>query len=206
MPPAAPDFGPEIENYASYQGRRDCDPTAKPGPIGFCDLVLRAYPGTTDLGVGRACGGGRTEHTEGRAWDWGVDVETRGHLAADLLGWLLATDRHGNPHALARRFGITRIIWNGRIWESYRARVGWTPFSGPNPHTDHVHFGFGWAGARRETTWWTHPAVLQAQWAADPGVADLGPPDLGPAAPGAAGPGAVACAARSRCPVRPSGV
>ncbi|MGW1280062.1 hypothetical protein ACWD4V_24335 [Streptomyces tsukubensis] len=156
MPPTTPDFGPEIDDYAPYEGQGRCDPAAKPGVAEFKDLVLAAYPGTTNMGIGRECGsGGRSEHKEGRAWDWGVSLHGQAHLADEMIGWLLGTDRHGNPHALARRLGIMYIIWNRRIWEAYRADRGWTAYTGPNPHTDHVHFSFGWAGARRETTWWT---------------------------------------------------
>ncbi|MEU3254775.1 hypothetical protein [Streptomyces sp. NPDC006997] len=160
MPPTAPDFGPHIDPYAPYEGQQGCDPTAKPGLLAFRDLVLAAYPDTRSLGIGRSCDApGVSEHKEGRAWDWGVDVHTQEHVADDLLNWLLATDRHGNPHALARRFGIMYMIWNRRIWESYRAQAGWTPYTGRSPHTDHVHFSFGWAGARKETTWWTEPGL-----------------------------------------------
>ncbi|GAA4813415.1 hypothetical protein [Streptomyces ziwulingensis] len=160
MPPTAPEFGPGIDPYAAYEPQRICDPAAKPGVLGFRDLLLAAYPGTTSLGISRACTApGVSEHKEGRALDWGVNVNGQGHLAADLLDWLLATDRHGNPHALARRFGIMYMIWNRRIWEAYRADRGWTPYTGSSPHTDHVHFSFSWAGARKETTWWTGSTV-----------------------------------------------
>ncbi|MEU3597441.1 hypothetical protein ABZ714_01695 [Streptomyces sp. NPDC006798] len=156
MPPTTPDFGPEIDDYAAYQGQRTCDPAAKPGVAEFKDLVLATYPSTTNMGISRACGsGGQSEHKEGRAWDWGVSAATQAGIANEVLDWLLATDRHGNRHALARRLGIMYIIWNRRIWEAYRADRGWTAYSGPNPHTDHVHLSFGWPGARKETTWWT---------------------------------------------------
>ncbi|MGW1714425.1 hypothetical protein [Streptomyces sp. NPDC002156] len=161
MPPTTPDFGPRIDDYARYEGQRGCDPAAKPGLLAFRDLVLAAYPGTRSLGIGRECGKpGVSEHKEGRAWDWGVDAHTQGHIADDLIDWLLATDRHGNPHALARRFGIMYIIWNRRVWQAYRAGAGWTPYTGTSPHTDHVHFSFGWAGARKETSWWTGPGPV----------------------------------------------
>ncbi|XVQ14224.1 hypothetical protein ACQP1W_17270 [Spirillospora sp. CA-255316] len=159
MPPTTPDFGPDIDPYAAYEPQRDCDPAAKPGVVAFRDLLLATYPGTTSMGISRACSApGNSEHKEGRALDWGVNVNGQAHIAADLLDWLLATDRHGNRHALARRFGIMYMIWNRRIWEAYRADRGWTPYTGRSPHTDHVHFSFNWAGARQETTWWKAPS------------------------------------------------
>lgn len=158
--PPAPDFGPAVDPYASNVPQSTCDTSPKPGTVDFMNLVLRAYPGTGDLGISRPCAaGGVSEHKEGRAWDWAVDVNTQAHLANDLLNWLLATDRHGNPHALARRFGIQYIIWNRRIWGAYAADQGWRPYTGDNPHTDHVHFTFSWAGANRATSWWSAPEV-----------------------------------------------
>ncbi|QGV77334.1 hypothetical protein [Streptomyces ficellus] len=159
MAPTTPDFGPQIDDYAPSQPARVCDPQAKPGLLAFRDLVLASYPGTRSMGISRECGKTvDSEHKEGRAWDWGVDLHTQGHIASDLIDWLLATDRHGNPHALVRRFGIMYIIWNRRIWESYRPNAGWTPYTGVSPHTDHVHFSFSWAGARKQTSWWQTPA------------------------------------------------
>src|SRR5690606_27588059 len=74
-----------------------CSPSPKPGTEGFHDLVLRTYPGTGDFGISRDCArGGRSEHKEGRAWDWGVDAydpEQKEH-AAEVIGWLLATDEY----------------------------------------------------------------------------------------------------------------
>ncbi|MFL1900586.1 hypothetical protein OG288_16310 [Streptomyces tauricus] len=155
MPPTTPDFGPLIDDYAPHEGQRGCDPAPKPGLLAFRDLVLGAYPATRSLGIGRECGRqGVSEHKEGRAWDWGI-ADGQAALAEELIGWLLATDRHGNRHALVRRLGIMYMIWNRRIWQAARADAGWTPYTGDSPHTDHVHFSFGWAGARRETTWWT---------------------------------------------------
>ncbi|MFF5365494.1 hypothetical protein ACFY4I_39945, partial [Streptomyces scabiei] len=158
MPPTSPDFGPDIDPYAASDPQRGCDPAAKQGVLAFRDLLLATYLGTTSLGISRECGApGDSEHKEGRALDWGVNVNGQAHIAADLLDWLLATDRHGNTHALARRFGIMYMIWNRRIWEAYRADRGWTPYTGRSPHTNHVHFSFSWAGARKETTWWSRP-------------------------------------------------
>jgi hypothetical protein len=55
---------------------------------------------------------------------------------------------------MARRLGVMYIIHNRRIWGSYRAGEGWRPYVGANPHTDHVHFSFSWAGARKQTSYW----------------------------------------------------
>lgn len=153
--PDVPDFSAPPDPYASYVGQSTCDPTPKPGVLDFQALVLEAYPDTGDLGISRDCGiGGTSEHKEGRAWDWAVDVNSQSEIADELLNWLLE-ERDGEPHALLRRFGIMYMIWNRQIWKAYEASAGWQAYTGSNPHTDHVHLSFSWEGARQETTWWT---------------------------------------------------
>jgi hypothetical protein len=152
-------FGPIIDRYQSYVPQRTCSPTEKPGVVDFRHILLTTYTGSRNLGIIRGCSvGGTSEHKEGRAWDWGVraSVPREAQYARDLLNWLLTRDPHGNANARFRRFGVMYIIWNRQIWAGYRASQGWRSYSGSNPHTDHVHFSFGWPGARRETTWW-HP-------------------------------------------------
>jgi hypothetical protein len=155
--PVTPNFGRAIDGYAKYAGQTSCNLAAKPGVVGFQKMILKTYPGTRNLGIARACrAGGRSEHKEARAWDWGVNVRNRSEAAkaTAMLNWLLATDRHGNRHALARRFGIMYIIWNRKMWRAYAPSKGWQRYTGPNPHVDHVHISFGWPGARKQTSWW----------------------------------------------------
>jgi hypothetical protein len=75
--------------------------------------------------------------------------------ASALLDWLLEKDARGKKYGNARRLGIMYIIWNRRIWSSEQAKDGWRPYAGANPHTNHVHFSFSWAGAMRRTSFWT---------------------------------------------------
>lgn len=152
--PTTPTFGASVDKLASYVGQSTCDPTAKPGVKAFRDLILKTYPCTASYGITRACSsGGKSEHKEGRAWDWKLSYP---HPAADsVIKWLLATDKHGNKYAMARRVGLMYMIWNRRIWSAYRAEQGWRTYTGSNPHTDHIHFSFSWAGARKQTSFWT---------------------------------------------------
>jgi hypothetical protein len=125
--------------------------------VGFQAIVLAAYPGTPSYGISRDCSiGGRSEHKEGRAWDWGVAVSDPAQDAAarQVFDWLFRADARGRRFAMARRLGVMYIIYNRRIWGSYRARKGWRPYVGANPHTDHVHFSFSWEGARKQTSYW----------------------------------------------------
>jgi hypothetical protein len=154
--------GPSIEGYAAYEGQSTCDPTAKPGTVALRNLLLARYPMSKSLGITRACAsGGKSEHKEGRALDWGVNVNNAAQKAAaeDFIADLLATDQYGHAHALVRRMGIMYIIWNGRIWSAYQAGAGWRTYTGSSPHTDHVHLSLSWAGARAETSFWSGTVV-----------------------------------------------
>ena len=151
--PLAPGFNRTIDGYATYVGQTTCDNKEKPGVAAFRAFVNQTYPCTGNLGVSRACNlGGKSEHKEGRAWDWAVNAT---HPSAQALtDWLLATDEYGNRHAMARRLGIMYMVWNRKIWRSYQASKGWQRYTGANPHTDHIHFSFSWAAARKRSTFW----------------------------------------------------
>lgn len=150
------DLGP-IDDYAPFQPQRLCHSLPKPGAVALAKLLLDAYPNTTSYGISRACDAGpRSEHKEGRAFDWGADAHDSRDAAAveELLQRLLATDQDGNEHALARRIGVMYIIWDEHIWSSFRADDGWRPYSGPSAHTDHVHISLSWDGALGHTSLW----------------------------------------------------
>jgi hypothetical protein len=154
--------GPDIEGYARYEGQSTCDPVAKPGTLAMRNLLLARYPSTGSAGISRDCAiGGRSEHKEGRAFDWAANVSNAGQRAAveAFINDLLATDRYGHKHAMARRMGIMYVIWNRQIWAAYAADAGWQPYTGASPHTDHVHISLSWAGARAQTSFWSGTVV-----------------------------------------------
>lgn len=158
--PITPEFGPEIDDYATYDGQAACDPIAKPGVEGVRDLLDQTY-GKHSSGIDRGCEiGGKSEHKEGRALDYMLDsAKPREKAAADdFLAWLLATDQHGNKHANARRLGVMYIIFNHLTWKSSQPDAGWQPRAcdgTPNDcHTNHIHLSFSWNGALKRTSWW----------------------------------------------------
>lgn len=145
-----------IERYGSYQAQVSCNPTTMAGVAKLRSLFMSTYGGR-DLGVVRSCSvGGLSEHKEGRAWDWGINFNnaTETAQATKALDWLLATV-DGEPHARARRVGIMYIIKNRQIWRAYNPSIGWQKYTGPNPHTDHVHFSFTWNGGSGAVSQWT---------------------------------------------------
>jgi hypothetical protein len=106
-------------------------------------------------------------HAEGRAVDWHLDVrDPRDRREAErIINLLLAPDRAGNPHALARRMGVQEIIWDCRSWWSGAETLGrYSPcfdkkgrrrkIDDTTAHRDHIHFGLNWPGARQRTSFW----------------------------------------------------
>jgi hypothetical protein len=78
-----PKYTRAAEPLATYVGQSTCSPTAKPGVVRFSQAVMKAYPGTGTFGIVRACSaGGKSEHKEGRAWDWKVNAGVAGQRAA----------------------------------------------------------------------------------------------------------------------------
>jgi hypothetical protein len=107
-------------------------------------------------------------HAENRAVDWHLDASSSSDReeARRIIELLLAPDRTGEPHALARRMGVEEIIWDCSYWSA-----GSSDFSKYSPcfnrkgkpvkrmnktiaHRDHIHFGFTKAGARARTSFW----------------------------------------------------
>lgn len=150
----APDLsylGPP-EPPAPYTPSTHCDPTPKPGVVAFADWLLRR--GGTDLGVGRKCAPGKSAHYEGRAWDWGLDAAdpAQRRIADEAIAELFAEGPGGTPQELLRRAGVAVVIWNRRI--ATATNPVWRPYTGPSPHTSHVHFAFGWPGAMGQTSFY----------------------------------------------------
>jgi hypothetical protein len=138
---AVPGFGfgkaPPIRAYAPADFQTTCDPTPKQHAKAFKDWVLANYGGRSG-GIARACNiGGKSEHKEGRAWDWfPPNKEAGDRLVADLL----AADKWGRPDALARKWGLQYLIWYRRMWRAYsKLPDKWHPYRGASPHTDHIH-------------------------------------------------------------------
>jgi hypothetical protein len=159
--PAQADWGPQLEPLAGYQPQLSCAAAPMPGLTALRSLALATYTRGSDGGAIRSCAaGGQSEHKDGRAWDWMLDVDNRAdrRTAADFLSWLLAT-RTGETAAMARRLGVMYVIYNRKIWATYSP--GWRDYSGGDPHTSHIHVSLSWNGARGTTSFWrgTVPAV-----------------------------------------------
>jgi len=151
-----------LDMRTPYEAQVSCDPRDKPGVAAFAALMKANYKtGTT--GISRSCLGGTSEHYDGRALDWMLSAKDpqQKAVADSVVAWLSADNG-----AMARRFGISYIIWNTKMWREYAPERGWAAYTGSVPHTDHIHLSFSWDGAMARTSWWTGKATT---------VVDLGP-------------------------------
>lgn len=158
-----------VDPPSGYVPQVACQPGTPAGVAKTRDLVMRTYGVGGRGNTARGCSEGVSEHADGRAWDWMVDVRKTSErkAAADFLAWLTKDDG-----ANARRLGVMYVIYNEKIWAVYRSKEGWRKSSG---HRDHVHVSFSWNGARGTTSFWTgkvHPVDHGpcSRFAGQPGV------------------------------------
>ncbi|MBK7722799.1 MAG: peptidoglycan-binding protein [Austwickia sp.] len=147
---------PTLDAQPGYAGQTSCDPYAKPGTRAYAELLRQTF-GMGAYGIERSCtAGGTSEHKEGRAVDWMLNVNDPAQKAvADAAtAWLTANNGEN-----ARRLGVLYLIWNKQMWRAYAPEKGWQPYVGSSPHTDHIHTSLTWDGAMGRTSWWTGAAV-----------------------------------------------
>lgn len=93
---------------------------------------------------------GRSKRSDGSIGDTSHQNRSSDHNPWYGPGIVTARDFTHDPlflncHSVAARLcdvenpdsRIKYVIWNGRIWTP--ARGGWRPYTGPNPHTSHLH-------------------------------------------------------------------
>jgi hypothetical protein len=154
-----------------YDRATHCSPRPKPGTVALVGWLQRNARGES-WGSYRCEKWGDGEaslHAENRAVDWHLDVSVPADRAAarDLIEMLLAPDRLGLRHALARRMGVEEIIWDCSYWGA-----GMDDFKPYSPcfnkngdrrkhvdptvgHLDHLHIGMSKTGAAKRTSFWT---------------------------------------------------
>ena len=139
-----------LDAHTPYEPQVSCDPRPKPGVTAFYAAMSARYR-TGAAGTYRPCQSGASEHYDSRALDWMLSITnpTQKAVANSVTAWLSA-----NNGVMARRFGISYIIWNRHIWGEYAPERGWAAYSGVDPHPSHVHISFYWDRAIARTAWW----------------------------------------------------
>ena len=134
-----------------------CDPVTKPGVAEFRRLLVSTYGfgGNTSRDCDVTWGYEYSLHKMGLALDWRIDTTDTAEWSTGLsfIRWLLASDEEGNEFAMARRIGVTQLIWHNRVWRT--ADPTWRIYCDPrdatdarcitNPtsrHDDHMHISF----------------------------------------------------------------
>ncbi|HSS67825.1 MAG TPA: peptidoglycan-binding domain-containing protein [Nocardioidaceae bacterium] len=147
----------DLDPAPEYQPQTGCAAKAMPGILRLRTLALATYGrGGTSPATPRACtDGGQSEHKDGRAWDWMLNVSNKADrtAAADFLSWLTGPGPSGQAGEMASRLGVMYVIYNHKIWAAYSP--GWRPYTGADPHTSHIHISLTWNGARAHTSFWT---------------------------------------------------
>jgi hypothetical protein len=178
-------YSPLVEAPAPYEGQTTCTRAPRPGTVALARWLTSNYRVTGSMGTMRACRtGGRSEHKDGRAFDWKADATRKAtrRAAYDFIRKALATDEQGNPNALARRMGIMYLIYDDKIWSSYRG-FQVRPYlhaackkrrkcSRTLRHRDHVHISLSHAGAAAQTSWYRARGV-DSEPVLHPGTEDL---------------------------------
>ena len=159
-------YGATVDAPAGWERENTCSPTEKKGPRKLRKLLLKTY-GPIASNIVRPCSSADSGHEEGRALDWMVNVRVPEQkvIAESFLAWVQAPDAFGNTAAIARRLGVSYLIWNNQTW---RPRDGaWTDYNGcsrlkmrwkkydTSCHRNHVHISFSWDGALARTSFWS---------------------------------------------------
>lgn len=170
VPTANITLPPTLDWQAEYQGQKLCSDWAKPGAVKLSKLLADTYGEYTTYIIRSCSTPGISEHEEGRALDWMVNVEKPEEKAKaeSFLNWLTAPGPQGELGAMARRLGIMYLIWDDKMWRVYRPEDGWQEYSGcsnkqsdaydTSCHRDHIHISLTWDGAYAKTSFWTGKA------------------------------------------------
>ncbi len=122
-----------------WTGPESCAGNLRPGARALGEytkahLGVRSVSGYSCVADGNIAG--RTSmHGTGRAID--LMHPTDGAAVAD---WLIAN---------SGELGVQLVIWDHGVWQGSRGARAFSRYTGPNPHTDHVHVELTEAGAAR---------------------------------------------------------
>uniref|UniRef100_A0A914E195 ARB-07466-like C-terminal domain-containing protein n=1 Tax=Acrobeloides nanus TaxID=290746 RepID=A0A914E195_9BILA len=119
-------------NY-EYAGTK-CSGGPTPGAKRLADYFKAKYGGTTGIYNCRKIADSNrlSLHAEGRA----VDVMISGSKGQQAFDYAIS---------IACKTGIQEVIFNRKIWTNGKTK----PYTGQNPHTDHVHIGLNRCGAQK---------------------------------------------------------
>lgn len=151
---SAPDRA-RYDDAAAWNGGRNCSRGFQRGAQRLQDWI-RANYGPQRIG-GYSCrrntaNRSRTSiHGVGRANDWMRNANNAAE-AGQVAGFIQRMSANGA--AMARAMGVQYWIWNRQQYSVKNTGVVRSRYSGPNPHTDHIHIEVNLAGAALQTSYW----------------------------------------------------
>ena len=163
-PPAVNGFPPDVrsapdtaryDDAPSWSGGANCSGGFTPGARRMQDWLRANWGAATIQGYSCRPNTANTSRTSihgvGRASDWFRNANNANHRAqvASFIARMSA-----NGAAMARATGVQYWIWNRQQYRVRSSGVERRSYSGPNPHTDHVHLEQNIAGSRLETSYW----------------------------------------------------
>jgi hypothetical protein len=129
-----------------------------PGAAALKSFLLKTFPGEISSIGGYCCRPNTADksrtsvHGTGRALD--VMIPLYGGDADNTKG-----DKVGNwlvQHA--QEIGVQLVIWDRMTWNASRSGDKFNPYTGPIPHTDHLHVELNLDGANMKTPFFTSGA------------------------------------------------
>lgn len=140
----------EYDSAPVWRGTSACSGKLREGARALGTFLSDRYAAIDTVG-GYACRRNTADssrmsvHGTGRALD--LMIPKKGGGADSVRGDIIANWLVQN----AQRIGVQLIIWNHTVWRSNGSNTG--PYTGPNPHTDHIHVELTNVAARMGTPW-----------------------------------------------------
>ncbi len=140
------------DSPGAWADGRNCSGSYTPGAQELRQYILTHFPGVSTIG-GYACRQNTANKAEtsvhgvGRALD--IMIPRVGGRANSAIGDPIANWLVRNATAI----GVQYLIWNRVSWNGHIKAPKDRPYTGPNPHTDHIHVELNQDGAGRKIPW-----------------------------------------------------
>jgi hypothetical protein len=134
-----------------WDGGAHCSGTFYSGARKFRDYLLASYPGVDSIGgyncrPNTANPANTSIHGTGRALDVivsTIDGDADNNTGDEIGNWLVSH---------AEYVGIQLVIWDRSVWQASLSGDKLSPYTGPNPHIDHLHVELTIQAAELEAT------------------------------------------------------
>lgn len=136
-----------------WHGGKKCTGSLTLGAKQLRDFLFARFPGIEGIGgyncrQNSANAAEMSVHGTGRALDIMIATVGRGKantaIGDPVANWLVQN---------AKLIGIQIVLWDRTIWNGSKQGRKDRPYTGPNPHVDHIHVELNRDGAFKNTAW-----------------------------------------------------